>query len=372
MDVAYLDWNASAPLHPAARVAMTAALEATGNPSSVHRFGREARRVVERARDGVCAFLGNDAAEVVFTSGATEANRLALAEAGVPVIVSAVEHVSVLAAAGANAVRCPVDRDGRVDLDRLGALLAAVGEPALVSVMAANNETGVVQPVAEVVAIARRHDARVHCDAAQVAGRMPFDMAELGVDLVSLSAHKLGGPQGVGALAIAPGAMPVIATGDGRQERGRRPGTENVAGIAGFGAACLAARDGIADRGAVAALRDRLERRAIEAVPRCSVVAGGVERLPNTSALTLPGADSATLVMALDLAGIAVSAGAACSSGKVQASHVLAAMGRPDDIRRGTIRVSLGPTTMAAEIDLFVEAWSRIAARLDANHRAAA
>ncbi|MBL8697677.1 MAG: cysteine desulfurase [Alphaproteobacteria bacterium] len=371
MSAAYLDWNATAPLRASARDAMTAALDLTGNPSSVHRFGRDARRLVEAARDRVKALVGAGDAGIVFTSGATEANLMALGGIARPVIRSAVEHVSV-AAARVEATVCPVDADGAIDLAALDAQLRSAGAPALVSVMAANNETGVLQPIAAVAELVHRHAGILHCDAVQMAGRLAIDMPALGIDLLSVSSHKLGGPQGVGALVVAPGIeLRPVARGGG-QERGLRPGTENVAGIAGFGAACTAA---VAEPGCaadVAAMRDRLEREARARAPHTIVVASGAARLPNTTALALPGADASTIVMALDLEGVAVSAGAACSSGKVQPSHVLTAMQVPAAVRQGTIRVSLGPTTVAVEIDRFLDAWARIAARLDGGSRAAA
>lgn len=367
---AYLDWNATAPLRPSARDAMSAAFDSTGNPSSVHRFGREARRLVEAARDQVRALLGGDGV-VVFTSGATESNLLALRGIARPLVHMAVEHASVIAARD-NAVMCPVDGDGRIDLAALERVLLGLGEPALVSVMAANNETGVIQPIAAVAALVHAHGGILHCDAVQMVGRLPFDRAGLAVDLVSISSHKLGGPQGVGALMLGPDIALRPVAGGGGQERGLRPGTENVAGIAGFGAACESAAADVAAAPAVAALRDRLEAAARGAVPRSVVIAAAAERLPNTTAIALPGADAATIVMALDLAGVAVSAGSACSSGKIQPSHVLAAMGLPEAISRGTVRVSLGPSTTAADVDQFLEAWTRIAARLGDGRKAAA
>lgn len=368
--VAYLDWNATAPLRASAREAMSLALDVTGNPSSVHRFGRDARRLVETARDQVEALFGGESV-VVFTSGATEANHLALRGIPRPLVHMAVEHASVIGARD-DAVICPVDGDGCIDLAALERVLLGIGAPALVSVMAANNETGVIQPIAAVARLVHAHGGILHCDAVQMAGRLPFDRAALGVDLVSVSSHKLGGPQGVGALVMGPEiALHPLARGGG-QERGLRPGTENVAGIAGFGAASAAVTRDFAAGPAIAALRDHLETMARAAVSRSVVVAAAAERLPNTTAIAIPGAEAATVVMALDLAGVAVSAGSACSSGKIQPSHVLVAMGLPESIIRGTVRVSLGPTTTAADIDLFLEAWSRIAARLGNGTKAAA
>ncbi|MCW2247019.1 cysteine desulfurase [Azospirillum fermentarium] len=358
----YLDHNASSPLRPAVRGAMAEALDLTGNPSSVHTDGRTVRRAVDEARRQVARLAGATPAEVVFTAGGTEANNLALRGfAGRRLIVSAVEHESVLAAAPA-AARIPVDRTGVVDLAALERLLAEGQGPALVSVMLVNNETGVIQPVAEVARLARARGAIVHCDAVQGAGRVPLDRAALGVDLLSLSAHKLGGPAGCGALVVAEGCHPDPLIRGGGQERWRRAGTENLVGIAGFGAAAAAALD--APGPDLAALRDGLERRALAAVPGVRVMGMGAPRAGNVTCLALPGVAGETQVMALDLAGVSVSAGAACSSGKVRPSHVLEAMGEPEDVAGSVIRVSLGWNSTAADVDRFVTAWAAMARRL--------
>jgi cysteine desulfurase len=359
----YLDWNATAPLRPEAAAAITAALARCGNASSVHRWGRAARQAVEAAREPVAALLGAVPDGVVFTSGGTEANHLALFGSGrARRLVSAVEHSSVLQAA-ADADRIPVDADGILDLDTLDRTLAADPRPALVSVMLANNETGVVQPAAAIAAIARRHGALFHCDAVQAAGKMPLSLAGIGADFVSLSAHKLGGPPGIGALVIAGGVGLVPQLRGGGQERGRRAGSENLPGIAGFAAAANAALAALADYDRVRGLRDRLEAAALAAVPRAVAVAAAAPRLPNTAALALPGVMAETQVIALDLAGIMLSAGAACSSGKVGPSHVLAAMGAPPEIAAATIRVSLGWTTTEDDISHFLDAWTALACR---------
>ena len=363
----YLDYNATAPVRPEAAAAVADALAATGNPSSVHRFGRAARKRVEDAREQVAALIGAAPGEIVFTGGGTEANALALAGAGRRrVLVSAIEHDSVLAAAAAldpAAPRIPAKRDGTVDLEALDRLLASRGAETIVSVMLANNETGAIQPVAEIAKRARAAGALVHCDAIQAAGKIPVDMRALGADLVSLSAHKLGGPQGAGALYVAERVALAPLLRGGGQERGRRAGTENVPGIAGFGAAAAAARRDLADGARVAALRDSLEA-AVRARSNGAGIAGAESpRLPNTSCIVLPGVASETQVMALDLAGVAVSAGSACSSGKVKPSHVLAAMGLPADEAGAAIRVSLGWATTASDIERFAAAWSAMAAR---------
>ncbi|MEE8272041.1 MAG: cysteine desulfurase family protein [Alphaproteobacteria bacterium] len=352
----YLDYNATAPLRAEARAAVVDALMETGNPSSVHRFGQAARRRVEDARDAVAALAGVAPAQVIFTSGATEANNTVLAPGNTRrILASAIEHDSVLAAVDAE--RVPVTPAGVVDLDALDAMLAASTRPALVAVMAANNETGVIQPVAEAAAVAHRHGAVLHCDAVQLAGKAPLDFARLGADSLSLSAHKLGGPQAVGALVVRDGLeVPRLLRGGG-QERRRRAGTENVAGIAGFGAAARAALAGLRAYGALAALRDGLERRIAAACPDAMVFGQAAPRIANTSCIVMPGVAAETQLMGFDLAGIAVSAGAACSSGKVAASHVLQAMGADTAAANGAVRVSLGWDTGPDDVDRFVEAW---------------
>lgn len=360
----YLDWNATAPLRPEAAMAMHAALARCGNASSVHRWGRAARQAVERAREDVAALMGASPDGVVFVSGGTEANHLALLGSGrARILVSAVEHSSVLQAVP-DAERIPVDGDGIVDLAALAAMLAADPRPALVSVMLANNETGVVQPVAQIAGMAHAHGALFHCDAVQAAGKLPLAAAETGADLISLSAHKLGGPPGIGALVVTGDAEPSATIRGGGQERGRRAGSENLPGIAGFAAAAAAAVAGLPDYARVRGLRDGLERAALAAVPQAVLIGADATRLPNTCALALPGIAAETQIIALDLDGVMVSAGAACSSGKVGPSHVLAAMGVPSEIAAGTIRISLGWTTTEADIAHFLAAWTGLARRL--------
>lgn len=359
----YLDHNATTPLRPEAAAAISDAMSIAGNPSSVHAAGRRARCIIEDAREKVATLAGAAPAEVVFTSGGTEANALALRGLGPRrLLVSAVEHVSVAATAGI-AAAIPVDRDGIVLVDALDALLAATDEPTLVSVMAANNETGVVQPIAEVAAVCRRHGALLHCDAVQAAGRIPLDRREMGVHSLSLSAHKLGGPAGMGAL-IVDASLPLqpLLRGGG-QERGRRAGTENLLGIAGFGAAAARVRQ-LPDAARLTLLRDRLERRLRAVCPSAPVFGAAAPRLPNTACIAMPGVAAETQVIAFDLAGIAVSAGAACSSGRVTRSNVLAAMGVGDDLAGSAIRVSLGWTTGEADVERFLEVWTNVYARM--------
>jgi cysteine desulfurase len=366
----YLDWNATAPLRPEAAAAITAALAHCGNPSSVHRWGRAARQMVERAREAVASLVGGDPEGVVFVSGGTEANHLALLGSGRErILVSAIEHSSGLQAAP-NAERIAVDADGIVDLVRLEEQLAADPRPALVSVMLANNETGIIEPVAEIAAIAHRHGTLFHCDAIQAAGKIPVDVASIDADLLSLSAHKLGGPPGIGALIVRGSAelMPMIRGGG--QERGRRAGSENLPGIAGFAAAAAAANS-LTGYDRIRELRDGLEASLLATAPEAFVIGAAAPRLPNTAAIALLGVSAETQVIALDLDGVMVSAGAACSSGKVGPSHVLQAMGLPPEIAGCTIRVSLGWSTTQAEIDHFLTAWTAMYRRVGARIAAA-
>ncbi|MGY3240425.1 MULTISPECIES: cysteine desulfurase family protein [unclassified Bradyrhizobium] len=367
----YLDWNATTPLRAEARAAMLAAGELIGNPSSVHAEGREARRLVEEARAMLAAAVGALPRNVVFTSAGTEANALALSpglrgRSGGPVqrlLVSAVEHASVLAggrfpAESVSQIR--VTRSGIVDLDHLRELLAD-GPPALVSIMAANNETGALQPVAEAAGIVHEADGLLHVDAIQALGKIAFSINEVGADLATFSAHKIGGPKGVGALVVAEGlgGLEPLVRGGG-QELGRRAGTENVAGIAGFGAAVKAALQALHDDAErMASLRDRLGN-GIRAVAGGTLFAEDVKRLPNTVLFTAPGLKAETAVIGFDLEGIAVSSGSACSSGKVQPSHVLSAMGFDPAVAQGAVRLSLGWSTEPEEINRALEAWRKL------------
>lgn len=368
-DRTYLDWNATAPLRPAAREAMVAALSAVGNPSSVHAEGREARRIVATARLEVAALVGADPRNVIFTSGGAEANVLALAPGACRrLIVSAVEHPSVLAGGRFAAVeRLPVDADGRADLAALERRLSelhAAGERALVSLMAANNETGVVQPIAAAAAIVHRFAGLLHVDAVQAAGRMPLDIEALDADLLTLSAHKLGGPKGAGALVRRDEEVELVplVTGGGQEAR-LRAGTENVAAIAGFGAAA-AAVELAAESAHMRALQRRLEDGLRAATPQAVIFGASVDRLPNTTLVALPGGKAETLVIACDLAGVAVSSGSACSSGKVAPSHVLAAMGVEPALARAALRLSTGPATAESDIDRLLAVWRNLAESL--------
>ena len=359
----YLDHNATTPIRPEAAAAIADVLRDVGNPSSIHRNGRRTRSRVEHARVQVAALVAAEADEVVFTSGGTEANALAMRGGGRPrVLVSAVEHVSVLDAVQ-EAERISVDADGRVDLQMLESMLAADDRPALVAVMLANNETGVIQPLAEIAAVAHRHGARVHCDAVQAAGKMPLDIGELETDTLALSAHKLGGPPGCGALVVRGRVTLQAQLCGGGQERRLRAGTENTPGIVGFGAAAEVAGAKLEEFSGLADLRERLECDMRAAEAGVVVFGEGAPRLPNTICFSAPGVDSATRVIALDLAGVAVSAGSACSSGSVSASHVLAAMGVDAGLAASAIRVSLGWTSTSADVDRFLAAWESVSER---------
>jgi cysteine desulfurase len=381
----YLDHNATSPLRPAAQAAVQKAL-ALANASSVHAEGRAARAAVEHAREQVAGLVGADPRAVTFTSGATEANAVALASevhvsgrvVGADVLlVSGVEHPSVRAggrfAAGQIEV-IPVDRDGVVDLIALEILLARhrdAGRRALVSVMAANNETGVIEPVTEIASRVHTADGIFHCDAVQMVGRLPFGVAASAADLISISSHKLGGPQGSGALIARneETRVPALLRGGG-QERGRRAGTENVSAIVGFGAAAEEAAAKLATEATrLAALRDAAEVGLRAIAPDTVVLSTGAERLPNTICFAAPGIAAETAVMAFDLDGIALSAGAACSSGKVGPSEALAAMQIAPDIAKGAIRVSLGWSTSENDISRFLEVWKRVYLNLSQRRR---
>jgi cysteine desulfurase len=368
---AYLDWNATAPLRPEALAAMLSALEAAGNPSSVHAEGRAARRLVELARSQVAAAVGGEPEGVVFTSGGTEANALALTpgwglagHSAERLIVSAIEHPSVLAGGrfpAAAIVTAPVTGDGVIDLDALKSLLAA-GGPALVSLMLANNETGAVQPVSEAARIVHEAGGLLHVDAVQALGRMPVEAGRLGADLLTVSAHKIGGPKGIGALVVMNPTMrwpPPLIRGGG-QERNRRAGTENVPGIAGFGAAAQTVHENLATEAAHMQTQQAALEAGLQAIEGVIIFGKAVPRLPNTTLFTLNGVRAETAVIAFDLEGVAVSSGAACSSGKVQPSHVLAAMGIQPEIAQGAIRVSLGYATKKADINRCIEAWKKL------------
>ena len=352
----YLDNNATAPLRPEAAAAMQDAMGPPANPSSVHGYGRAARMVVEAARAEIAMLAGCRPADLVFTSGGTEANNLALSMFD-HVITSAVEHDSVLRAVPEARI-IGVDSEGRIDLDTLRGVLAGLDDATrartLVSVMMANNETGVMQPVDEIVRIAHEAGVCVHSDMVQMLGKQHLDFSGSGLDFASLSAHKIGGPSGVGALLVRPGrAMSSLLRGGG-QEQGRRSGTENVIGIAGFGGAAKAAFDDIAHYRRMAEWRDRMESQILRERGDVTLFGARAGRIGNTCCLAVGERSSETMVMALDLAGVAVSAGSACSSGKVHESHVLKAMNVGEAARRG-IRISAGWNTREADFEKLAE-----------------
>jgi len=374
-DRVYLDWNATTPLRSEARAAMEAAWDVGGNPSSVHAEGRQARRLVEEARSAVANAVGALPRNVVFTSGGTEANALALkpglrrgAEPATErLVVSAIEHASVLAGGrfSPEAIGIVgVTRSGVLDIAQLRAAIEGK-PPALVSIMLANNETGALQPLREAAEIVHAAGGVLHVDAIQALGKVAFDVSALEADLLTLSAHKIGGPKGVGAVVLAEGLQgfePLLRGGG--QELGRRAGTENVAGIAGFGAAvkaAMAALEGDAVR--LEELRNRLEQGLLRTTGTI-VFSRDVRRLPNTTLFTIPRLKAETAVIGFDLAGIAVSSGSACSSGKVQPSHVLQAMGFGPEIAQGAVRLSLGWSTTGADIDCCLEAWRKLSNNL--------
>ena len=370
----YFDWNATTPIREEARRAVERALGTTGNASSIHAEGRAARAIVEAARGQVAELVGADPKNVTLTSGATEANCLALTPqietAGEKrrrdkLLVSAIEHPSVLCGgrfAPETVEQFPVKRDGTVDLHALSSALTRTERP-LVSVMLANNETGVIQPVRQVADIVHAANGLLHVDAVQAPGRIDCDIGALGADLMTISAHKIGGPQGAGALIRRDdiNINDALVKGGG-QERGLRGGTENVAAIAGFGAAAALAT--LTDAAHMTRLRDRLEAGLKAATPNVVVFGDTAPRLPNTTLFAAPGLKAETALIAFDLNGIAVSSGAACSSGKVAASHVLAAMGVAPELARGAVRVSLGWSTTEAQVERFLGTWISLAGSL--------
>jgi cysteine desulfurase len=376
----YLDWNATTPLCEEARRAMTHALDLPGNASSVHAEGREARKWIEGARAVIASAVGALPRNLIFTSGGTEANALALSPslkrgtgpAVERLVVSAIEHASVLVGgrfSQTSITTTGVTPSGVLDLDRLRGHLGD-GPPALVSIMLANNETGAIQPVAAAAEIVHAAGGLLHVDAIQGFGKIPFDMRQLGADLLTLSAHKVGGPKGVGALALAEGltGLEPLLRGGG-QELSRRAGTENVGGIAAFGAATAAAlADLQGESRRLGGLRGRLED-GLRQTTGVIVFSDSVPRLPNTTLFTVPGLRAETAVIGFDLAGIAVSSGSACSSGKVQPSHVLEAMGFGREIAQGAVRLSMGWSTRDADVDYCLEAWRRLADSLLKDQR---
>lgn len=372
--IAYCDYNATTPVRPAAAAAVARALETGGNPSSVHASGRAAKAIMEAARDVVGKSVGARPRDVVFTSGATEALHLALDAARDSygdLIVSEIEHDALWEATRDADEMAPlrVTPDGVVDLDHLEELLESAKRP-LVAVMLANNETGVVQPVAKIATRVREAGGLLLVDASQAVGRMPVDIAALDATYLVTSSHKLGGAPGAGALVLATGAPFAITRSGGGQEQGRRPGTENGPAIAGF-AAALDSLDMAAERARVEALRDRFEQRLMQAHPGAVIFGRQAQRLPNTSLFALPGAPAELALIALDLEGVALSSGAACSSGKVKASRVLAAMGVAPQLAKSALRASFGWASSEDDVDRLLAALDKVRARLGALEGAA-
>lgn len=395
----YLDFNATAPLRPEVLDTVVQVLGQFGNASSVHTEGRAAHKRIEDARTQVAALVGARTEDVIFTAGGSEANAMALTpflqvarscvsgacatDARRPVtrlFIGATEHLSIMAGgrfAPEQIEPIPVDNSGIISCDWLAGRLAGFmrDEPEatfLVSVQIANSETGVIQPVRKIADLVHDAGGIIHTDAVQAAGRMPLDIAELGVDLLTLSAHKLGGPQGVGALVLAGGGVDLgrALVGGGGQERGRRAGTENVAGIAGFGeAAGLALKEISAYPSYLQSLRDGFEQNMLARIPQVVILGREVARLGNTSAFIVPGLKAETMLMALDLAGIAISSGSACSSGKVRRSHVLEAMGVAPELAEGALRVSLGWASRESDIEFFMTALEKVVGMLISRHK---
>lgn len=384
-DPIYLDHNAGAPLRPAVRECMIEVLMDAGNASSVHGHGRKARGRIERAREQVARLCGAKTRAVTFVSGGTEANMTALSpswqDQGAPIYLdklfrSAVEHPSVVTGgrfAVADQVVVPVDAAGLVRLDSLEDLVKAA-EPSLISVMAANNETGAIQPLARIGEIAAAHGHFFHVDAVQAAGRMPIDPDAWKADVVTLSAHKFGGPQGIGAVVVRSTArVPSPLMVGGGQENWRRGGTENVAAISGFGVAATEALAELENMGQLAELKARLETGLRSVCPATVIFGEDADRLANTSCFAVPGIPAETALIAFDLECVSVSSGSACSSGKVSVSHVLTAMGVEETLARCALRVSMGWNTTAEDIDRFLGLWPKIVDRLnpEARHQAA-
>ncbi len=385
----YLDHNATSPLRPEARSAMLAAFDLGGNASSIHQEGRKARGMMDRARDSVASLCGASSRDVIFTSGGTEANVLALTPGlqldrdrhpFTHLLVSDVEHVCVLEGHRfpSNAVlSVGVDGHGHVRKDQLEALLQRVeseGGRALVAIQAANNETGIVQPIAELAMLVHRFGGLLHCDAVQVAGKLPLDQVTAGADMLALSAHKIGGPQGVGALVLRAGGISIadkLLRGGG-QEKGARAGTENVAGIVGFGAAADACMIGLSEHAlTLKDLRNRAQSLLLKVAPDTTIFGAEIDRLPNTLAFAIPGLSAETALMGFDLGGVAISSGSACSSGKVKKSHVLEAMGVSNDIAVCALRVSFGWTNTDVDLEGFSAVLDKVVRQRKTSARAA-
>lgn len=360
----YLDYNATTPMKAQVRDLVVSLLDGPANPSSVHVFGREARKIVEAARHQVAKLVNAKPDEVIFTGSATEANNTFLKGCGAGrFLVSGIEHASIIKATAAQTEIIPVTPEGVTDIAALEKMLVAGTGKTVVCLMMVNNETGVIQPVKEAAALCKKYNAIFFCDAVQAVGRIPVDMQEIGIDAMSLAAHKIGGPQGVGALVLRKGIEVAPLLHGGSQEQGRRAGTSNVPGIAGFGKACELALADMPNYQALAKLRDGMEARIRTIAPEAVLFGSQSPRVANTSVICLPGTRSDTQMMTLDLDGIAVSSGSACSSGTVKPSHVLLALGATEDHATSSLRVSMGWTTTQEDIDAFLKSWEKMYAR---------
>ncbi|WND02207.1 cysteine desulfurase family protein [Temperatibacter marinus] len=370
----YLDHNATTPLAESVKQAMLEAMTLTGNPSSVHKAGREAKRTVEEARTRVAALVGARARDVVFTSGGTEANNLALKGApAASYLISPIEHEATMAVAkelagqGKEVSYLKLQDNGQIDLEDLKNQLSHLPKPTLISVMLVNNEIGLIQDLNPIIHIAREFEAFVHSDCVQAAGKIPVNIAELDLDYASFSAHKINGPKGIGALVIKPTSPMAAQIKGGGQELGRRSGTENLIGIAGFGAAALTAMEQLFETDRIKALRDHLEAGLRQHTNDILIIADKLHRTANVSCIAMEGTNGETQVMHMDLMGIAISSGSACSSGKVKTSHVLSALGYNEAISNSSIRVSLGGHTTKEEVDAFIKAWCTLYDRKKGN-----
>lgn len=372
MSRVYLDHNATTPLKPAVIEKITELMVRGGNASAIHTLGREARRDVERAREALAALVSVQSPQVIFTAGATESNNTVLRSFADQVIwACATEHPSVLALTPEEG-RIPVLENGVIDMDALDKMLADLSAPALVSIMMVNNETGVIQPVEEVARkIKARHPSvYIHTDAVQAAGRIPINFPAMQVDYMSLSAHKMGGPQGVGALIFAPGCDPKAFMQGGGQEKRLRAGTENVPGIAGFGVAAELAVEDMEAYRKLEGLREKTEAQILAAVPAAKIWGVGAPRVANTISLCFPLMAAKSQMMNLDLDGIGVSSGSACASGSGKGSTVLQAMGASEEEAKATLRISLGWSTTEEDVEAFLASWLKLAERVVAKERA--
>ncbi len=361
----YLDYNATTPIRPEVVKGVCMAMETIGNPSSIHHEGRQARKLIEQARAQVAELVGAQTKQVIFTSGATEANNMVLKgyASHRRLLVSATEHPSVLYA-GVDVETIPVHSTGLINLDALKELLDKDTRPSFVSIMAVNNETGVIQPLKDIATLLKNYECLFHSDAVQAVGRIPLYFSTLNVDFMSLSAHKIGGPHGVGAIIMGKGTNPPKLIHGGGQERQQRAGTENVAGIYGFGIAAACALNGLETYKNLETYRDQLEA-TLKNAPTDVIIHGhDAPRVPNTISASIAGFEASTLLMNLDLAGISVSTGSACSSGSVQASHVLTAMGATESQAKSGLRLSMGWATTQDDIDAFTQAWTTLMERL--------